>query len=587
MNKTKDLSDPSFWRAITWFLKPAVLALGAIAVLYGLIFWSINKGVSIDEGYYLLGYLEGQQLGPNTSDFHRIIRSVFFFILDDNVLMFRWVRIILTICLLFLFLGSAYAWLVKKNGAIISKTMFFILGILSGTMCFSYASPVIYYDNLQLMIYLFCFSLFFIGGSSNNTVLKHAIYAILGFILVFGLINYPPSGMLLIVIILVLIGIYESPGIKNTGLSWLFIAMGFILGLIVYSIWIHDARSFFEEAIWAFNNSAKSAMAKYDTDGQLLVIGKYLLGMLRVYVPIAGLAAVYFLLIYKTNVNRYVLNVLFGVILLLTAYKFSSYFSNILLLPVILLFADAVIQMIGKKQGFRMSKNRYFVLILIVLPVMAVAGSNQRLEMKIMYFMPFWFLAYFILLAEIKRYLLPWQVNIWHTVFIIVFFVVFSAQGFIKHIHYNYSIKRSKYLIENAERFTNIGVSEYQCNFYENGIRELKKAGFKPGDKVLSFFETFMLVYAAGGYVPHSLTYSAEFFVNSASNIPPEKSNYIIIDEYQVPMMTEFLASTDWDFPTSYQIVELGTDGHNLTQLGYNYLLFYSKAPWGHRPQTN
>jgi hypothetical protein len=197
--------------------------------------------------------------------------------------------------------------------------------------------------------------------------------------------------------------------------------------------------------------------------------------------------------------------------------------------------------------------------------------------MKMVYFMPFWFLAYFILLAEFKKYFESPKARTWHTVFVVVFFVVFGAQGFLKHIHYNYSIKRSRHLVENSERFTNIGVSEYQCNFYENGIDQLKKAGFKKGDEVLAFFETHMLVYMAGGYVPMRLMYSADFFVLSEDNIPKEKVKYIIIDESEISMMAEFLSITNWQFPESYNRVDLGTDGHNLTQLGYNYILFYAR----------
>ena len=36
--------------------------------------------------------------------------------------------------------------------------------------------------------------------------------------------------------------------------------------------------------------------------------------------------------------------------------------------------------------------------------------------------------------------------------------------------------------------------------------------GFRPGDNILAFFETYMLVYAAGGYVPDGMTYWAYHF---------------------------------------------------------------------------
>lgn len=526
----------------------------------------------------MLGYLEGQQLGPSTTDFHRIVKALFFFIPEENVLMFRWLRVVLTILFLFIFTHTTYHWLKKEYKPSINKLLYYSLSFVAGSMCFSYASPVIYYDNIQLLIYLLAFSLFFFSLKTVSALWKYLSFFFLGIILVFGLTNYPTSGVLLLGLIFPLTGIYLYPSLGEVAKSWLIIFGGMIVGTIFYSLIIYDIRDFFGEAFLAYANAAKSTKAKYDAGGQWLVIGKYFQGMLKVYVPVIGLSVVYFLLVYKKLINRIVLNIVFGFVLLLVTYKFSVYFSNILLLPVILLLYDAIINLISMKIKFRLSKNLVLAMLLLALPLLAVAGSNQRLEMKMMYFMPFWFLAYFILFKEFKKYLDPKRIPDLHIVFITVFFIVFSAQGFLKHIHYNYSIKRSRHLIENAERFTNIGVSEYQRNFYENGIRKLKKAGFKEGDDVLAFFETFMLVYSAGGYVPHRLTYSAEFFVGNKENIPPEKVNLIIIDEYQIPMLTEFLTDTDWSFPESYDRVELETDGHNLTQLGYNYILFSSPS---------
>ncbi len=571
-------SENKLYRIILCLLQPGILAFGAVVVLYTLIFWSVNKGVSIDEGYYLLGYLKDQALGPNTTDLHRIVRTIFFFIPEDNVLALRWTRVILTVVLLFLFLWSSYQWIEKEYKISFNKLPYYSMGMLSGSMCFAYASPVIYYDNLQLIIYLLIFSLFFQSGISSSTIQKNLWLIIIGIIAVIGLANYFTSGFFLLLVILLLVGLYALPEWKKILISWLFVATGLLIGIILYSIFINDFFAFVEEAFLAYSKFATNPKAKYDIDGQWLVIGKYFLGMAKVYIPIFGLCLVYFFLRHKKYINIILLNIIFGAILLILAYKYSIYYSNILLLPIVLICIDTAIHLIHNKQRFKFSKNHLFVLILLVLPLLAVSGSNQRLEMKMVYFMPFWFLAYFILLAEFKKHLESPRINTWHMVFIMIFFVVFSAQGFLKHIHYNYSIKRSTHLVKNAERFTNIGVSEYQCRFYENGIGQLRKAGFKEGDEVLAFFETYMLVYMAGGYVPHRLSYSADFFVLNEDNIPKEKVKFIIIDESEIELISEFLSGTNWGFPKSYKRIDLGTDGHNLTQLGFNYIL-YSANP--------
>jgi hypothetical protein len=85
-----------------------------------------------------------------------------------------------------------------------------------------------------------------------------------------------------------------------------------------------------------------------------------------------------------------------------------------------------------------------------------------------------------------------------------------------------------------------------------------------------------MLVYAAGGYVPDGMKYWAYYFASDPRNIPDNKVSFIIIDESEIELMTEFLSQTDWDFPASYKRVELGTDGQNLSEMGFNYILFSS-----------
>lgn len=564
----------SIIRIIIRLLQPDTIALCFVILLYGLILWSVDKGVSIDEGFYLLGYLDNQLTAPYFTDFHNIVRSLFFFLADDDVLGMRIARLIITILALFIFTETSYGWLKHKSHFSESRLLYYGLSFLAGAMCFSYASNTPYYDNLQLIIYLLVFSLLLYEQITKPYFLKLTSHIIIGVLIVVGLTNYPTSGVLLAAMVFIFTSIYCYPSFRNMIKAWLVISGGFVLGILLYSLLIYNFFEFFSEAIWAYTNSAKSSKAKYDSMGQLQVIGKYFLGLAKVYIPVLGLSVIYFFLVYKKLINRILLNIVFGLVLLLIAYKFSVYFSNILLLPVVLLLFDAIINLIGMKIRFRLSNNLMLAMLLLALPLLAVAGSNQRLEMKMMYFMPFWVLAYFILIGEFRASLDPRRILVINYVFIITFFIVFAAQGFLKHIHYNYSIKRSRHLIENAERFTNIGVSEYQQNFYENGIRELKKAGFKKGDKVLAFYKTFMLVYTAGGYVPYRLTYSAEFFVADKDNIPPDKVDYIIIDHSQIAMITDFLKQSDWNFPESYSRTELGTDGHNLTQLGYNYILF-------------
>ncbi len=107
---------------------------------------------------------------------------------------------------------------------------------------------------------------------------------------------------------------------------------------------------------------------------------------------------------YKKLVNRIILNIVFGLVLAYVTYKYSVYFSNILLLPVLLLIVDSLLFTRSRKIKLQFTKNILLAIFLLMLPLLAVAGSNQRLEMKMVYFMPFWFLALFVLYGEFRTY---------------------------------------------------------------------------------------------------------------------------------------------------------------------------------------
>lgn len=569
-------SKNRIFRLLKSLLNPGNIAWLLVLLLYFLIFWSINKGISIDEGFYLLGYLKNQQIGYFFSDFHYIVKTLFYPITEDNVLFLRILRVVLTILVLYLFIYSSYKWLITRYKSPVQKSMFYSFGFLAGTLCFSYASNVFYYDNIQLFFYLVSLFLFFIYSITASKVIKSSLLLLVGFIIAFALTNYFFSGIFLFLIFVSLLVINDHKSIKDIIIKCSTIVLGLIIGIIIYSLFIRNWFDFFEDAFWTINNFSKSERSKYNYSGQISILIKYLINFAKVYLPVIILLSIYLSLIYTKILKRVILNLVFGVILVFLTYNYSKYFSNILLLPILLLFIDSYIVILLEKTKPFFTSNITIMLILIATPLLAILGTDQRLEMKMVYYMPWWALAYFIILEEFKQYINSKRIKVYHYTFIITFTIVFLSQGFLKHIHYNYSIKRSTYYIKNAERLKNIGVSEYQQKFYENGISELKKAGFTKGDEILAFYETFMLVYVAGGYIPNQLLYSAKSFVSDDDNIPQNKVKYIIIDESQISMIEEFLSQTDWDFPKSYNQSQLGTDGHNLTQLGYHYILFSS-----------
>ena len=565
-----DSTGNRFLRLVNLLIQPGIIALGVIFFLYTLIFWSVNRGVSVDEGYYLLGYLTDQPVKYALTDFHHIVRSLFFFLPEDNALPLRIIRVILTIIALYFFTANSYKLLLKEYSIWINKPTYFSLSFLTGTLCFSYASPVLYYDSIEMIIYLIAFALLFEILQSHNLLLSYLFSFLLGSLIIFAMTNYLPAGIFLLLIVSFLIVLYKK--LKH----FLFIICGFICGAIVYNFFIHSLWGVTAGIIEIYTSASEFELTKYETSGQLGIIIRYFSDLIITIIPVVIGSTVYFFLRKYLQKFSVLIDLFFLAVTVYLVYRLSFYYSNVILLPVVVVFTDLLIINKLRIKGSFSRKGFLLFAVFLAIPLLGVLGSNQLLARKMFLFMPFWFLALYFLLAELKLLKNKKLINKYNILMILTVTVVFVFQGFIRHPHYNYSIKRSKYLIGDAVRFKGIKVSEYQNKFYENGIRELNEHGFRPGDNILAFFETYMLVYAAGGYVPDGMTYWAYHFAGDPDNIPDEKVNFIIINENEIGLITEFLSQTNWDFPASYKRIDLGTDGHNLTQMGYNYILFSS-----------
>lgn len=93
---------------ISFVLKYGILAWMATAVVWYLIVTTLHRGISCDEGYYLMGYLKGQTIGGQASDFHALVRALCGSFSDDNIMVFRYVRLVMNVMALVLFALSSF-----------------------------------------------------------------------------------------------------------------------------------------------------------------------------------------------------------------------------------------------------------------------------------------------------------------------------------------------------------------------------------------------------------------------------------------------------------------------------------------------
>jgi hypothetical protein len=164
-----------------------------------------------------------------------------------------------------------------------------------------------------------------------------------------------------------------------------------------------------------------------------------------------------------------------------------------------------------------------------------------------------------------------------HLSFILIFTIGYLFLGQLYRKQSYYSPKSSKTLLKNVKRYGDVKLSAYQAAFHDNALNILGLHGFQEGDTILSFYENDLTVYMAGGIVPGPLSYSFEIFSANPENKYIKRPDYIMIVEYQEEPMRKFLYNNDWEFPDSYNRVELGQSAQNLPDPDYNSILFVSK----------
>ena len=167
----------------------------SVVFVWYLIVSTLRNGISCDEGYYLLGYLRNQPIQDVGSDFHAIVRALSRSFPDDNIMVFRYLRVILNVMAVILFAGTSYEWLSRKKGLKISRWAYYPMVLLAGATSFTFATPTISYDSLELIIVLSAASFLFVLFASRKIAVK-AIGAFgAGFLLWFACTNYPPAGI--------------------------------------------------------------------------------------------------------------------------------------------------------------------------------------------------------------------------------------------------------------------------------------------------------------------------------------------------------------------------------------------------------
>ena len=231
-------------RLTNWVMKYGILAWAAAALVWYIVVSTLRCGISCDEGYYLMGYLHNQSTEGIGSDFHSIVRSICRAFPDDDIMVFRYVRLFLSAIAIVFFAISSYGWLSRRKGIRVSRWAYYPMIVLAGAMSFTFAAPTISYDSIEHFAILSSASLMFILFSTKKESVQSICAFGIGFLLWFACSIYPPAGVCMVILFTVIYILEESEK------KWYHVPIAFLgvlIAILISHFFIHDMKEWFSE----------------------------------------------------------------------------------------------------------------------------------------------------------------------------------------------------------------------------------------------------------------------------------------------------------------------------------------------------
>lgn len=534
-------------------LNYGVLAWMAAIVVWYLIVCTLKNGISCDEGYYLMGYLRGQNVEGQATDFHSIVRAVCGPFADDDIMVFRYLRLVMNGLALMVFALSSFRWFSRKKMLSVSRWAYYPFVALAGAMSFTFAAPTISYDSIELILALLIATLLFVQLSTERKWVRRLSGFGIGFLLWFAFANYPPAGVCLAILFAV-VYFLECNGEKWKDVVFAIVGLG--VAMVVHHLFVHDLRMWFSDMAKVFVSTfTEKSKSRHDSgslvSAMLLTVGKQLL----IYVPTT---VVLTLLMKKVTLPKWLqwaMVLLICAVMLVVRGVYHLY-GTLLLFPIALVLSEVLSKPCGKISRTLFNKEMLMVLVFVVIPLAGVFGTNQAVMRKAVVFAPFWLVAYYLLSTQVKKQI-EYKLDL---VLLTMLFAGYIYLGNFERYHYYYTPRSSKYELTGVLRPQKVLVSQYQQSYFHDVLDSLQMAGCKAGDRYMAFGENQMAVYLAGGFIDGRLPY--HWWQYKMFEKEPPKA--FILFKNEEADVVEYFSQAEWGFPEDYRRMELRQMSENM-----------------------
>lgn len=548
-----ELSLKGFKRVLGRMVKYGVFAWLAVILVWYLIISTLRNGISCDEGYYLLGYLRNQSIQGIGTDFHAIVRALCRSLPDDNIMVFRYLRVLLNLIAIILFAGSSYEWLSRKKGVYVSRWAYYPMVLLAGAMSFTFATPTISYDSLEMIFALSAASFLFVLFSCERELVKALCAFFIGVFLWFACTNYPPAGVSLAILF---VAVYFLEAEDKRWYHLLTVLLGALVAIVVSHFFIHDMKEWLSEMSRVFVSTfTEESKSSHDAESLVSTMLITVAQALLVLIPSVVLFTLLYKRIHLSDTVQWIIVLLLCAVLLVVKQIYELR-GILYLIPVALILSKVIAQPGFSLKDFLLSKEAFLVLILIAIPFAGVFGTNQPILNKAIIFVPFWLVAFFCLSSLLKT----GTSDRLYLLIIALLMAGYVWQGNFQRYHYYYTPRSSKYEIVGASRPQDVLISQYQQQYYGDLLDTLRKSGCMPGDKYMAFGENQMAVYLAGGFIDGRLPYHWWQYRVFDQEAPQA---FIMFKNEEEGVISHF-QRVNWMFPDNYERIEMRQMSQNM-----------------------
>lgn len=534
-------------------MKYGAVAWMAVILVWYLILSTLQNGISCDEGYYLLGYLRNQSIEGIGTDFHAIVRAISYPFPDDNIMVFRYIRVILNVIAIILFAVTSYEWLSRKKNLSVSRWSFYPMVILAGAMSFTFATPTISYDSLELIIALSAASFLFVLFASGKKAVKSICAFVVGFLLWFACTNYPPAGVCIVILFMIA---YFLEVEDKEWMHLLAAILGGLTAIVISHFFIHDMKVWFSEISKVFVATiTQESMSNHDAGSLVSVMLITVAQVFLVLAPVVGLFTLLFKRLHVSDTIQWTVVLLICAVLLVVR-KVYELRGFLYLIPVAIVLAKVFAQSGFSLKQFFLSKETYLVLVLIAIPFAGVFGTNQPILNKAIIFVPFWLMA-FVCLSALLSSGMDERLNL---LFVVLLMAGYVWLGNFQRYHYYYTPRSAKYEIVGTSRPQKVLISQYQQEYYRDLLDTLKASGCKPGDKYMAFGENQMAIFLAGGFIDGRLPYHWWQYRVFEKEAPQA---FVFFKNEEEGVISHF-RDAGWGFPEEYERREMRQMSQNM-----------------------